>query len=262
MVVEKIENRVKKVWPSPGFLIGRTALVTGGARRMGRHLARALAEQGADIVLHYNQSEFEAHATADELKSRGVRVALLQADLMDSFIAEDLIYRAAEAMDKPLDILVNNASQFGQGSAQKTSANTWDDFQNVNLRAPFIMAQTLCKVLGEEDRGDVINLNDFRSLRAASENFAYNMSKWGLHGLTRNLALALAPRLRVNELALGAVLPPSPSSGDYKRTTREEIPIGRFVTPEEVCSAMLFLLGNEAMTGQILNLDGGQNLKC
>jgi len=99
-------------------------------------------------------------------------------------------------------------------------------------------------------------------LRAASEDFPYNMSKWGLHGLTRNLALALAPRLRVNELALGAVIPPTVASGDYKHTTRDEIPIGRFVTPEEVCSAMLFLLANKAMTGQILNLDGGQNLKC
>jgi len=262
MVVDKIESSRKKVWPAPGFLAGRKALVTGGARRLGRHLARALAEQGADIVLHYNQSDFEAHATADELRSRGVQVVLLQTDLVDSFMAEDLVYRASEAMDKPLDILINNASQYGHGSAQTTSANTWDDFQNVNVRAPFIMAQTLFEVLGEEGRGDVINLNDFRSLRAASDDFAYNMSKWGLHGLTRNLALALAPRLRVNELALGAVLPPSPSSGDYKHTTRDEIPIGRFVTPAEVCSAMLFLLANEAMTGQILNMDGGQSLKC
>jgi NAD(P)-dependent dehydrogenase (short-subunit alcohol dehydrogenase family) len=177
-------------------------------------------------------------------------------------MAEDLVYRAAEAMEKPLDILINNASQYGHGSARTTSANTWDDFQNVNLRAPFIMAQTLHEMLGDDGRGDVINLNDFRSLRAAADDFAYNMSKWGLHGLTRNLALALAPRLRVNELALGAVLPPSKGSGDYKHTTKDEIPIGRFVTPAEVCSAMLFLLANEAMTGQILNLDGGQNLNC
>ncbi len=262
MAIDKIEETKTNSWPTPGFLTGRTALVTGGARRLGRHLARALADQGSDIVLHYNQSDFEAHATAEELKNRGVKVILVQTDLADSFMAEDLVYRAAEAMEKPIDILVNNASQFGHGSAQSTSINTWDDFQNVNLRAPFIMSQTMCEMLGDEGRGDVINLNDFRSLRAASEDFAYNMSKWGLHGLTRNLALALAPKLRVNELALGAVIPPGPSSGEYKHTTREEIPIGRFVTPEEVCSAMLFLLANKAFTGQILSLDGGQNLMC
>ena len=262
MAIDKIEDTIKKSWPAPGFLIGRTALVTGGARRLGRHLARALADQGADIVLHYNLSSFEANATADELRSRGVKVVLIQTDLVDSFMAEDLVYRASEAMDKPLDILINNASQYGHGSAQTTSANTWDDFQNINLRAPFIMAQTMAEILDENSRGDVINLNDFRSLRATSEDFAYNMSKWGLHGLTRNLALSLAPQLRVNELALGAVIPPGPASGEYKHTTREEIPIGRFVTPEEVCSAMLFLLANKAMTGQILNMDGGQNLNC
>ncbi len=262
MVIEKTVEEPKKTWPERGFLNGRTALVTGGARRLGRHLARALADQGTNIVLHYNQSSFEAMATKDELESRGVNVILLQADLGDSFLAEDLVYRAHEASNGTLDILINNASQYGHGDAQTTSVNDWDNFQNVNLRAPFIMAQTLSEVLMEEGRGDVLNLNDFRSLRPAAKDFAYNMSKWGLHGLTRNLALALAPRLRVNELALGAVIPPDPSSGDYENTTREDIPIGRFVTPEEDCSAMLFLLSNQAMTGQILNLDGGESLNC
>ncbi len=115
--------------------------------------------------------------------------------------------------------------------------------------------------LPDDGRGDVINLNDFRALSPTSENFAYTMSKWGLHGLTRNLALALAPRIRVNELALGAVLPPEAKTSEYVHTTREEIPIGRFVTPAEVSSAMLFLLANESLTGQTLNLDGGQNLR-
>jgi pteridine reductase len=261
MAIDKVENKVKKVWPAPGFLNGRTALVTGGARRMGRHMARVLAEQGADIVLHYLGSEFEASVTVGELEKRGAKVVLLQTDLEDSFLAEDLMYRAADAMEKPVDILINNAARFGPGSARETDAELWDDFHNVNLRAPFLLARAMAGGLGDDEFGDVINLNDFQSLRPSAENFAYTMSKWGLHGLTRNLALALAPKVRVNELALGAVMPPNPGSGQYAHTTREEIPIGRFVTPDEVCSAMLFLLANQAMTGETLNLDGGQNLR-
>jgi NAD(P)-dependent dehydrogenase (short-subunit alcohol dehydrogenase family) len=261
MAIDKVENQRKSVWPEPGFLTGRRALVTGGARRMGRHMARALAEQGADIALHYNFSEFEAHATADELKNRGARVVLLQADLEDSFLAEDLICRAADALEQPVDILINNASLFAAGSALETDVEEWDSFQDVNLRAPYLMARALADGLDDDGRGDVINLNDFRAMRPATRNFAYTLSKQGLHGLTRSLALSLAPRVRVNELALGAVLPPKKGSQEYEHTNREEIPIGRFVTPAEVCTAMLFLLANEAMTGQTLFLDGGQNLK-
>lgn len=261
MAIDKVENKANKVWPNAGFLSGRTALVTGGARRLGRHLARALAEQGADIVLHYLGSGFEASATVGELEKRGAKVVLLQTDLEEAFLAEDLICRAADAMEKPIDILVNNAALFGPGSALETDTDMWDDYHNINLRAPFLLARALAEGLGEGQSGDVINLNDFRSLKPCADNFAYNMSKWGLHGLTRNLALALAPKVRVNELALGAVMPPNPGGGEYAHTTKEEIPIGRFVTPDEVCSAMLFLLANQAMTGETLNLDGGQNLR-
>ncbi len=260
MAIDKMKNTMNKVWPNPGFLSGRTALVTGGARRLGRHLAKALAEQGADIVLHYSGSEFEASATCSELENRGAKVVLLQTDLEDAFLAEDLIYRASDALEKPVDILINNAAMFGPGSAHETDDQLWNEYHHVNLRAPFLLARGMADTLADDSRGDVINLNDFRALRPCADNFAYTMSKWGLHGLTRNLALALAPKVRVNELALGAVMPPNPGDGQYNHTTREEIPIGRFVTPQEVCTAMLFLLANESMTGETLNLDGGQNL--
>ncbi len=261
MAIDKVEAVREKIWPAPGFLTGRTALVTGGARRLGRHLARALAEQGADIVLQYLDSRFEAESTVVELENRGARVVMLQADLEDSFLAEDLIFRAADAMGKPVDILINNAARFGPGAVKETDDDLWNDYQNVNLRAPFLLARAMVDVLSEDQRADVINLNDFRALRPGKNNFAYSMSKWGLHGLTRGMALALAPQARVNELALGAVLPPNPGSGEYVHTRKDDIPIGRFVTPAEVCSAMLFLLTNQALTGQTLYLDGGQNLQ-
>lgn len=260
MVIDQIIEKDQKIWPEKGFLNSRLALVTGGARRIGKHLAMALAEQGTDIVLHYNFSDFDAQATADVLRKKGVRVELAKADLSDPFLAEDLVYRASETMGRPVDILINNAALFSPGSAMRTSTKTWDEFQTVNLHAPFLMARTMAASLPEGDTADVINLNDFKALQPTAENFGYTMSKWGLHGLTRNLALALAPRVRVNELALGAVLPPDSSNEEYVHTTRDEIPIQRFVTPQEVASAMLFLLANEAITGQTLNLDGGQNL--
>ena len=258
MAIDKIEDPLKKVWPAPGFLIGRTALVTGGARRMGR--LRALAEQGADIVLHYRDSEFEASATKNELEKRGAKVVQLQADLEDAFMAQDLLYRAADVLEQPVDILINNAAMFGPGTVQETDDELWNDYQNVNVRAPYLLARAMADILPDDRGGDVINLNDFRALRPGADNFAYTMSKWSLHGLTQNLAVALAPKIRVNELALGAVLPPNPSGGEYDHTTKEEIPLGRFVTPYEVCAAMLFLLSNKAMTGESLSLDGGQNL--
>lgn len=261
MVIDKFEQPGERIWPDKGFLVGRTALVTGGARRLGRHLARALAEQGADLVLHYYQSDFEAKATADELARWGGRVFLVQGDLADPFVAEDLLLRAGDQLGVPVDLLVNNAACFGPGTATGTSADDWREYQSINLRAPFLLAQALANSLSEQQTGDVINLNDFRALRPSSDNFAYTMSKWGLHGLTRNLALALAPRVRVNELAIGAVLPPKVGPEHYRHTTRDEIPVGRFVTPGEVCTSLLYLLANPALTGQTLYLDGGQNLQ-
>lgn len=258
--MDRIVEKPNRLWPDRGFLNGRLALVTGGARRIGRQMALALAENGVDIVLHHNESEFEATMTADECRHLGVRVELVRAHLGDSFLAEDLIYRSRDIMERPVDLLINNAALYYPGTAEETSVRTWTEFQTVNLRAPWLLARTMAECLGPEGRGDVINLNDAAALRPRADHFAYTMSKWGLHGLTRNLALALAPRIRVNELALGSVLPPEPGTGDYEHTTREEIPIDRFVKPEEVATGMLQLLANEALTGQTLYLDGGQSL--
>ncbi|PID79654.1 hypothetical protein CSB20_09510, partial [bacterium DOLZORAL124_64_63] len=244
MVVDRIVEMPRRILPERGFLNGRLALVTGGARRIGRQLAQALAEQGADIVLHHNRSAREASETAEELRGHGVRVALLAAHLGDPFQAEDLIHRAIDSMGRPVDILVNNAAIYCPGTARDTSVRSWTEFQNVNLRAPWLLARTMAETLGPTGSGDVINLNDAAALHPRADHFAYTMSKWSLHGLTRNLAMALAPNIRVNELALGSVMPPDPGTGDYQHTPRENIPLDRFPRPEEVAAAMLHLLAN------------------
>lgn len=243
------------------FLEGRTALVTGGGRRLGRALCTALARAGATVVVHHHTSREDAQATVAGLEVLGGRAFLLDGDLADAHGATTLCARAAERCGGALDILVNNASVFAPGSAQATTAQEWDRHQAVNLRAPFLLAQGFARQLAGDGPADIVNLNDGRALRPGADHFAYTISKVGLHGLTRSLALALGPRVRVNELALGAVLPPEVPAGGYQRTPRESLPLRRYPTPDDVAEGLLFLLGSPALTGQTLNVDGGQHLQ-
>jgi len=240
-------------------LAERTALVTGGARRIGHTLALALAEAGARVVIHYLTSETEAQATAVQVKELGADAALVRGDLADAAVVTGLIDQAA-AIFGHLDILINNASIFAPGSLATTTLEDWDRNQAINLRAPFLLSQGFSRQLPEGRFGDILNLNDYRGLHPRGDHFAYTISKVGLHGLTRSLALALAPQIRVNELALGAVLPPEDSPENYLHVLKEEIPIHRFSKPSEVASAMMFLLHNRAITGQTVCIDGGRNL--
>jgi len=240
-------------------LAGRTALVTGAARRVGRVLALALARAGAGVVVHYRGSEAEARATAREIAELGMPVALVQGDLADPDVAAGLIDGAALAL-APVDILVNNASVFENVALADTDCEVWDENHAVNLRAPFLLARAFARALPPDRGGDIVNLNDWRALRPGADHFAYTVSKAGLHGLTRSLAVALAPRVRVNEIALGAVLPPEKATEAYVHELRRTIPLDRWSRPEEVADALLFLVANPAVTGQTILIDGGRSL--
>ena len=243
-----------------GFLAGTTALVTGGARRIGCALCLALAREGTTVVVHYLTSEAAAAATVLELEAFGGKAFKVRCDLADPENAADLVIRAAAIAGKPLDILVNNASVFGPGSPLTTTVEQWDQNQAVNLRAPFLLSQVFAGQVPAGSTGNIINLNDFRATKPGADHFAYTISKVGLHGLTRSLALALAPGIRVNELALGAVLAPEEAPSDYEHTLREQIPTSKFPSLDEVSNAMLFLLGNKGITGQTIFVDGGRHL--
>jgi len=243
-----------------GFLAGRTALVTGAARRVGRSLALALARQSAAVVIHYRRSSSAAEETAAEIRQAGGVAHLVAGDLADAAVAETLVQRAAEVAGNPVDLLVNNASIFEQGTIVDTTSAQWNQNQAVNLRAPFLLAQALARQLPADRPGDIVNLNDYRAVRPGPDHLAYTVAKTGLHGLTGALAVALAPAIRVNELALGAVLPPEKAPDEYMHTLRQEIPTGRFPRLQEVEHALLFLLGNAAVTGQTIFLDGGRHL--
>ncbi len=240
-------------------LFGRTALVTGAARRIGRALALALAQAGAGVVVHYRGSAEEARATAADVAALGAPVALVQGDLADPDVAAGLVDGAALAL-APVDILVNNASVFENVSLAATDCEVWDENQAVNLRAPFLLARAFARALPADRRGDIVNLNDWRALRPGADHFAYTVSKAGLHGLTRSLAVALAPRVKVNEIALGAVLPPEKASEAYVHELRRAIPLDRWSKPEEVADALLYLVTSPAVTGQTILVDGGRHL--
>jgi pteridine reductase len=246
---------------SPGqSLAGRVALVTGGARRIGHHLVLALARQGVKVVIHYRNSLQDARDTAGAVTTTGGEVDLVEGDLANAKVAAALPEQAARCFGPP-DILVNNASVFEQGSLGDTTCEEWDHHQAVNLRAPFLLSQAFSRVLPQDRTGDIINLNDYRALRPGADHFAYTISKVGLHGLTQSLALGLAPRIRVNELALGAVLPPEGAPATYVHTLKSEIPLARFGQPAEVAAALLFLLTSPTVTGQTVCIDGGRHLR-
>ncbi len=254
MAIDRFEEPLSES-EDAGYLAGRTVLITGAAKRIGRELALALAAEDAHMVVHFYQSRDEARQLVREIEAGGGTADSVAADLADPEMAATLAAKAAALCGNPLDILINNASAFARHDAASTTAAQWDEMQAINLRAPFLLAQGFAAQLPGKWSGDILNLNDARALHGDPEHFAYTISKVGLHGLTQNLAVALAPRIKVNELSLGAVMAPK---GDYRKTPKSELPLGRFPRLEEVISSMMFLLGTPGVTGQTISLDGGQ----
>ncbi len=240
-------------------LEGRAALVTGGAHRLGRSMALALAESGANVFIHYGSSEEEARQTVREVRALGVAASLGQADLVQAEDIQALVGQATEDLG-PISILVSNAARFSAESFGGTAVETFDAEFAVNLRAPFFLAQAFARALPVEEEGAIVHLSDARVNRPLGDHFAYRLTKAGLNHLTRQLALELAPRIRVNALALGAILPPSHEDEAYLQRLREQIPLGRTGDPKTVTDNLIHLLRQDFLTGVVLPLDGGQFL--
>ena len=238
-------------------LSGKTVLITGGALRIGRSLALAVARGGGDVVLHYGKSQKEAEVTQAEIQAAGRKAFLLQADLADSVQVAKLISRAEEYA--PLFALVNNASVFTPLGWEDTSLVQWNLAMMVNLTTPFLLSQAFARSLEPEGYGRIVNLIDWRALRPGSDHLPYTISNSALAALTGSLAVALAPRITVNGLALGAILPPS--NGAPTKVNLEQIPARRWAKLEEVGQALVFLLDGPAyITGEIIHVDGGRHL--
>ena len=237
--------------------IPRAALITGGAQRIGLAIAQALAGVGFDVAIHCNASVEAARAAAAELPTRAV---VLQADLADETQSAALIGRATEALG-PIGVLVNNASTFERDEWHDATRESWDAHIEPNLRAPFVLTQHFAMALPPAHEGVVINLLDQRVWSLTPHFVSYTISKAGLWALTQSMALALAPRIRVNGIGPGPALPsPRQTREQFDKQTRS-VPLGRGTSPEEVARAALAILAMPAMTGQMIALDGGQHLQ-
>jgi NAD(P)-dependent dehydrogenase (short-subunit alcohol dehydrogenase family) len=238
-------------------LEGKWVLITGAGRRVGRALALAAGAAGADVMIHYGQSQPEAESARDEILALGRRSVILQADLDDPQQAAGLIPRALE--HGHLFALVNNASIFEPLTWQNTTPESWERHLRVNLTAPFLLSQAFASSLEQGASGRIVNMLDWRALRPAADHLPYTISKAALAALTHSLAAALAPNVTVNGLALGAILPPS--DGGATQALLKNVPAGRWAELDEVAQALLFLLDGPAyLTGDILYIDGGRHL--
>ncbi len=237
----------------------RTALVTGAGKRLGRAIALALAEAGYAVAVHYGEGAADADALVTEITGGGGRAVALAADLANENEVAGLIGRAAEALG-PLDVLVNNASVFERDEALDATRESWDRHMEINLRAPFVLAQGLAQQLPGGAAGNIVNILDQRVENLTPHFVSYTLSKSGLWTLTRTLALALAPDIRVNAVGPGPVLPsPRQSQAQFDAQARAT-PLGRAVTPKEIADAVVFLLAAPSVTGQMIAVDGGQHL--
>lgn len=232
------------------------ALVTGAAKRIGREIVLALAARGYDIALHYRSSQAEAEATAQDIRRLGRKCVPLQADLADLAQVQTLLPAAVEAMPH-LNLLVNNASVFERCGFAETTEEVFTNEMNVNFRAPFFLARDFARLCG---RGHIINMLDTKIAKGANPYFAYTLSKKVLAEFTRMAAKELAPRVRVNGVCPGPMLPPPGKPAEYLQKLSRSVPLDHVGEPAMVVSAVMFLVENEYVTGEWLFVDGGQHL--
>jgi NAD(P)-dependent dehydrogenase (short-subunit alcohol dehydrogenase family) len=240
--------------------IPRAALVTGGGKRLGRTIALTLAEAGFDIAIHCHASVTDAEATAAEVARLGRRAVVLQGDLSHEADVLPLVPRAGAALG-PLGVLVNNASTFERDDWHDVTRQSWDRHIEPNLRAPLVLMQAFARALPPEREGVVINMIDMRVWSITPHFVSYTVSKFGLWALTQSMALALAPRIRVNGIGPGPALPNSRQTQEQFERQAASVPLRRGPAIEEVGRAVMAILGLGSMTGQMIALDGGQHLQ-
>jgi NAD(P)-dependent dehydrogenase (short-subunit alcohol dehydrogenase family) len=237
-----------------------SALVTGAARRIGRAIAFDLARDGWAVAIHYGESAADAKALAADIAAAGGRCRTFAADLGNVAACERLIDQAAAALG-PLSVLVNNASLFERDEIGSVTEASWGRHLDVNLRAPLFLTQRFAAQVPPGEAGNIVNIIDERVWNPTPHFVSYSASKAGLWAITQTMALALAPRIRVNAIGPGPILPSKRQSrSDFERQAAAT-PLGRGATPEEIAAAVRFLLAAPSMTGQMLALDGGAHLQ-
>jgi hypothetical protein len=234
------------------------ALITGAGQRLGRAVALELARARWGVVIHYRRSAAEADQVAQEARALGAAAVTVGADLGDSAERHALIGKAVAAAGAPLAALVNCAAMFEHDTIDSFDQATFERHMALNAFTPALLAREFAEALPEDARGCVVNFLDFKLANPYPDHFSYTLSKYALAGATELLARALAPRVRVNAVAPGYVLPaPGQADADYQRL-HGETPLKVGPTPDHIADAVRFLIQNEAITGQTIYVDAGR----
>jgi pteridine reductase len=239
-------------------LAGRVALVTGAGKRLGRAVALRLANEGADVAVHYGKSEAEAREVVGEIEKLGRRAGAFTAELTDVAAIQKLMQSVTSRFAR-LDILVNCAANFLETKFGETNEATWDASMDTNLKAPFFCSQAAAPHLAKSGRGVIINFADIGGLLGWTEFLPHSISKAGVIMLTRILAKELGPAVRVNAIAPGTITMPG-DPPEWQADFVRRAPMKRTGRPEEIADAVMYLVGAEFVTGHVLVVDGGRTL--
>ena len=252
--LERADKTVTERRIEPG-----AALITGAARRIGAALALDLARNGWDVAIHYHRSEDDARAVVRDIEKLGRKAMALPADLTREQETVTLLPKATSALG-PLTLLINNASAFEMDRIDTVTRASWDLHLEIGLRAPLVLSQAFAKQLPDDRAGNIINMLDQRIWKPTPYFLSYTVAKMGLWTLTRTLAQALAPDIRVNGIGPGPTLPSPRQTDEQFQRQWDAVPLRRGTTPGEICDAVRYIIAAPAMTGQMIALDGGEHL--
>lgn len=236
--------------------MNKTVLITGSAKRLGKNIALTLAKNGFNIALHYNKSKYHAEILKKEISSLNVKCDIFQADLSNENKVIKLIDNVIKKFND-LVILINNASVFKKSKFLETDIKLFNNTFNLNFKAPFILSQKFAQKI---KNGQIINIIDTKISKNNFNYFAYTLSKKLLADFTKMSARELGPNIRVNAVCPGLILPPEDKKDDYLSELSKKIPLKRKGDTEDISNAVLFLISNEYITGQLLFIDGGEHL--
>ena len=237
-------------------LAGKNALVTGAAKRLGSEIALGLAKQGANVIVHYGSSEEEARKLQKTIERLGPKSWVVGADFRDSRACETLI-EEAENLSGKIDVLVNNASVFSSNDMCSIGLEAIETDMLINAWTPFLLSRHFSR---KAERGGIVNILDTRVAGYDYDHFSYYLSKRMLEILTRSMALKLAPRITVNGIAPGLILPPAGKDYSYLERKKTSVPLKKYGSASNVVETVLFLLRNDFVTGQVVYVDGGKHL--